>query len=321
MGKGQTVLGIVCGVAPIIGPKAGSRPRLLLILSWRCRRPQRLPASWRDDRANLRRTVERSPRRVDRPRSQRAVQKRAMASFGIKSRKPRSPCSASKKGTAGIWSPNRPEWVVLNMQARISAILVNISPAYRAVELQFALSPGERPRPFSVGGFRQTDYRRCWEVDRAVGSGRIFDDGGLPPGADPFPPRARQARPDFSSTTRSTSSTPHDRHQGRDAVIPQHPQQRLLHRRSARHRAGRPRLILFRSITARHGARNLMRPRRRHRRSGRLRRPCRTGNSRGGCMHGPLQRTDGIHHWRRTEFGRFDLPRCTGVMAGAVSIR
>lgn len=41
----------------------------------------------------------------------------------------------------GVWSPNRFEWVVLQYAtARVGAILVNINPAYRAAELEYALT-------------------------------------------------------------------------------------------------------------------------------------------------------------------------------------
>ncbi|MDC0673693.1 AMP-binding protein [Nannocystis radixulma] len=40
----------------------------------------------------------------------------------------------------GIWAPNRAEWVIAQYAAaRIGAVLVNINPAYRADELQYAL--------------------------------------------------------------------------------------------------------------------------------------------------------------------------------------
>ncbi|PYP39749.1 MAG: AMP-binding protein, partial [Gemmatimonadetes bacterium] len=40
----------------------------------------------------------------------------------------------------GIWSPNRAEWVVAQFAtAKIGAILVNVNPAYRAAELEYAL--------------------------------------------------------------------------------------------------------------------------------------------------------------------------------------
>jgi fatty-acyl-CoA synthase len=47
-----------------------------------------------------------------------------------------------KKGDrVGIWAPNRFEWVVIQYAtARIGAILVNINPAYKTAELEYALN-------------------------------------------------------------------------------------------------------------------------------------------------------------------------------------
>ena len=41
----------------------------------------------------------------------------------------------------GIWAPNRAEWLYVQFgTARIGAILVNINPAYRTSELEYALN-------------------------------------------------------------------------------------------------------------------------------------------------------------------------------------
>jgi fatty-acyl-CoA synthase len=59
----------------------------------------------------------------------------------------------------GIWSPNRFEWVVIQYAtARIGAILVNINPAYKAAELEYALNQSGVSLLLHSRGFRQTDY-------------------------------------------------------------------------------------------------------------------------------------------------------------------
>src|SRR5579859_45729 len=65
-----------------------------------------------------------------------------------------------KKGDrVGIWSPNRYEWVVVQFAtARIGAILVNINPAYRTTELEYALGQSGVSFLILARGFRQADY-------------------------------------------------------------------------------------------------------------------------------------------------------------------
>jgi fatty-acyl-CoA synthase len=65
-----------------------------------------------------------------------------------------------KKGDrVGIWSPNRFEWPVIQYAtARIGAILVNINPAYRAFELEYALRQSGVTALLLARAFRQAEY-------------------------------------------------------------------------------------------------------------------------------------------------------------------
>src|SRR5262245_50144298 len=59
----------------------------------------------------------------------------------------------------GVWSPNRFEWVVFQYAtARLGAILVNINPAYKSTELEYALNRSGVSLLCLARGFRQTDY-------------------------------------------------------------------------------------------------------------------------------------------------------------------
>jgi len=65
-----------------------------------------------------------------------------------------------KKGDRiGVWAPNRYEWVVLQYAtARMGAILVNINPAYRTHELEYALRHSGVSFLVLARRFRQADY-------------------------------------------------------------------------------------------------------------------------------------------------------------------
>ncbi len=59
----------------------------------------------------------------------------------------------------GIWSPNRAEWVITQYAtAKIGAILVNINPAYRLHELEYALSQSGCAALVTAPRFRTADY-------------------------------------------------------------------------------------------------------------------------------------------------------------------
>ena len=112
--------------------------------------------------ANLRRTVERFGERealVVRAQRYRATYRqlwddtttlaRALLASGVQ-----------KGDRVGIWSPNRFEWVITQFAtARIGAILVNINPAYKTSELQFALTQSGVSLLIHAATFRANDYR------------------------------------------------------------------------------------------------------------------------------------------------------------------
>ncbi|HSZ93932.1 MAG TPA: AMP-binding protein [Acetobacteraceae bacterium] len=59
----------------------------------------------------------------------------------------------------GLWSPNRVEWVLTQYAtAKAGLILVNINPAYRAAELEYALNKVECRALITADRFKTTDY-------------------------------------------------------------------------------------------------------------------------------------------------------------------
>ena len=147
----------------------------------------------------------------------------------------------SKGDRVGIWAPNRWEWVVLQYAtADIGAILVNINPAYRTHELEYVLNQAGISLLVSAPAFKTSDYRgdgrrgarprarRCgrWSSS-ATRSGRRCRRGDRS-GAAGDPGRAELRRPDQHPVHVRDHRVP----EGRDALAPQHPQQRLLRRRA-----------------------------------------------------------------------------------------
>ncbi len=59
----------------------------------------------------------------------------------------------------GIWSPNNAEWVVTQFAtAKAGLILVNINPAYRTVELEYALNKAGCEALITAARFKTSDY-------------------------------------------------------------------------------------------------------------------------------------------------------------------
>jgi fatty-acyl-CoA synthase len=110
---------------------------------------------------NLRRTVERFPDRealVVPHQGYRATYREFWEETGIIARA--LLVRGVKKGDrVGIWSPNRFEWNVLQYAtARIGAILVNVNPAYRLHELEYALRNAGVSTLVLARTFRGADY-------------------------------------------------------------------------------------------------------------------------------------------------------------------
>jgi fatty-acyl-CoA synthase len=61
----------------------------------------------------------------------------------------------------GIWSPNCAEWVIVQMAtAKVGVILVNINPAYRVTELEYALNKVGCSALVMAKQFKTSDYLR-----------------------------------------------------------------------------------------------------------------------------------------------------------------
>jgi len=110
---------------------------------------------------NLRRTVERFPERealISVPQGYRATYRQFWEETGLIARALLA--RGVKKGDrVGIWSPNRWEWVVVQYAtARMGAVLVNVNPAYRVHELEYALRQSGISTLLLARSFRQADY-------------------------------------------------------------------------------------------------------------------------------------------------------------------
>jgi fatty-acyl-CoA synthase len=67
----------------------------------------------------------------------------------------------------GIWSPNCAEWVLLQYAtAKAGVVLVNINPAYRSHELEYALRQSGVKHLVSAAAFKTSDYRAMIEEVR-----------------------------------------------------------------------------------------------------------------------------------------------------------
>jgi fatty-acyl-CoA synthase len=67
----------------------------------------------------------------------------------------------------GMWSPNNAEWVMVQYAtAKVGAILVNINPAYRTTELEYALNQSGCRMLIAAPSFKSSDYQAMVEQVR-----------------------------------------------------------------------------------------------------------------------------------------------------------
>ena len=213
----------------------------------------------------------------------------------------------------GIWAPNCAEWVVVQYAtAKVGAILVNVNPAYRTHELEYVLRQSGVRLLFSASAFKTSDYAAMIdEVSGAVDTleRTVFVDR---PEWDEFcagePDRRRDRRAHGRAVLRRPDQHPvHERDdrlsQGRDALAPQHPQQRLLrHGAAGHHRARRdvPAGALLPLLRHGHGQPRDARPRRLRGHPGAVLRAARDARGgRGRGRHLALRRADDVHRHAR----------------------
>jgi len=67
----------------------------------------------------------------------------------------------------GLWAPNRPEWVITQYAtAEIGAILVNLNPAYRQNELDYALNQSGTSMVLAAERYKDSDYKGMLDAAR-----------------------------------------------------------------------------------------------------------------------------------------------------------
>ena len=73
----------------------------------------------------------------------------------------RAPCRAGLEpgDRIGIWSHNNAEWVLMQLAtAQVGLVLVNINPAYRSAEVEYALNKVDCRALVTMRQFKSSDY-------------------------------------------------------------------------------------------------------------------------------------------------------------------
>ena len=211
-----------------------------------------------------------------------------------------------KSDRVGIWAPNCAEWVLVQFAtAKAGIVLVNVNPAYRTTELEYALRQSGCRMLIAARSFKTSDYAAM--IDEVRGDLPALDQvvlldspewdalrGGRRARARPRRPRLRRRRstsstraappaspraPRSATTTSSTTATSSVRAARYDEDRPRlHPGAVLP---LLRHGHGQPRL--------RHPRRDDGHPR------GRLRARGGARGRAGGALHVALRRADDVH--------------------------
>ena len=210
-----------------------------------------------------------------------------------------------KGDRVGIWAPNCAEWVLTQYAtAKAGIILVNVNPAYRTSELEYALRQSGCRMLVAARSHKTSDYAAM--IDEVRGELPDLERVVLldsPDWEELLRRRRPGAGPGGARLRRRDQHPVHERHhrlpEGRHAQPPQHPQQRVLRRRGLRLRRARPRLHPGAVLPLlRHGDGQ---PRLHHARlgdgdpGGRVRAGRRAGGRAGGALHEPLRRADDVH--------------------------
>ena len=123
-----------------------------------------------------------------------------------------------KGDRVGIWAPNCAEWTLTQVAtAKVGAILVNVNPAYRTHELEYAVNQSGLRLLVSATSFKTSDYRAMLEevAPACPGLERVVyldtaDWPALLAAGEPVRRGGRRgaAGDAWRTRTRSTSSTP-----------------------------------------------------------------------------------------------------------------
>ena len=80
----------------------------------------------------------------------------------------------NKGDRVGIWSTNNVEWILVQFAtAKMGAVLVNINPAYRTHELEYAMKQSELSTLILIDNFKTSDYiKMVYEVEPSIRDSR-----------------------------------------------------------------------------------------------------------------------------------------------------